>query len=235
MIDGLSQFKNIWLIDFEFCAAEGERSVPVCMVAREYRTGRLLRLWQNELSEPPFSLGPDALFVAYYSSAESGCHLSLGWQLPVRVLDLFVEFRCLTSGLSTPCGNSLLGAMTYFGLDAIDASEKDAMRQLVLRGGPWTEDERRAVLDYCQSDVDALAKLLPLMLPRIDIPRALLRGRYMAAVARMEFNGVPIDVSSLTKTRTNWEVIQERSLSASTKITECLQAVHSRQIVGRRG
>ncbi len=32
---------------------------------------------------------------------------------------------------------------------------------------------------YCASDVDALARLLPAMLPRIDRQRALLRGRYM--------------------------------------------------------
>ena len=35
------------------------------------------------------------------------------------------------------------------------------------------------------------------MLPRIDLPRALLRGRYMAAAAAMEWNGVPIDVTDL--------------------------------------
>ena len=29
--------------------------------------------------------------------------------------------------------------------------------------------------------------------PDIDLPRALIRGRYMAAVARMEWAGVPID------------------------------------------
>lgn len=210
MIEWLSQFKEVWLVDFEFQAFDGERPVPICMVAREFFTGRLVRLWQHELSEPPFSLGPDALFVAYFSSAEWGCHLALDWPTPVRILDLFVEFRCLTSGLPTPCGAGLLGAMSYFGLDAIDATEKDRMRDLVLRGGPWTAEERLSILDYCQSDVDAVAKLLPAMLPKIDFPRALIRGRYMAAVARMEFTGVPIDVDALSKMATSWKTIQER-------------------------
>ena len=53
-----------------------------------------------------------------------------------------------------------------------------------LRGGPWTPDERRALLDYCQSDVDALERLLARMDGGIDTPRALLRGQYMAAAAR---------------------------------------------------
>ena len=47
------------------------------------------------------------------------------------------------------------------------------------------------------------------MLPRIDLPRALLRGRYMAAAAAMEWNGVPIDVSTLSRLRQHWTDIQD--------------------------
>lgn len=172
-----------------------------------------MRLWGDQLqslSEPPFSVGPDSLFVAYFASAELGCHLALGWPMPARILDLYAEFRCLTSGLKTPCGNKLLGALAYYGLDAIAAAEKDSMRQLAIRGGPYTDEERAALLDYCQTDVDALAKLLPAMLPRLDLPRALVRGRYMTAVARMEWSGIPVDVDALTTLRSNWDAIQER-------------------------
>jgi DNA polymerase I len=80
---------------------------------------------------------------------------------------------------------------------------------LILRGGPWTDVEREAILDYCESDVAALARLLPAMLPQIDLPRALLRGRYMVAAARMERNGVPIDMSSLELLRQSWSAIQD--------------------------
>ena len=85
-------------------------------------------------------------------------------------------------------GAGLLGALAHYGLDSIGTVEKDEMRDLILRGGPWTDAERQAILDYCESDVVALARLLPAMLPEIDLPRALLRGRYMAAAARMERN-----------------------------------------------
>ena len=105
-------------------------------------------------------------------------------------------------------GNGLLGALAYFGLPAIDAAEKAEMRELAMRPGDHTEGERAALLDYCETDVVALAKLLPAMLPQIDLPRALLRGRYMAAVAAMEWNGVPIDVATLDALRTNWEAHQ---------------------------
>ena len=170
-MSGLAPFRHIWLVDFEFQQFDGERPRPVCLVARDFMGGQLVRLWQDELEQPPFSFGPDSLFVAYYSSAEWGCHLALGWPLPCRILDLYVEFRCLTSGMAIPCGSGLLGALSYHGLDGIDSAEKDDMRQLVLRGDPWSNDERSAILNYCQTDVDSLARLLPAMLPKIDLPR----------------------------------------------------------------
>ena len=167
----------------------------------------------DELSSairPPFDIGPDSLFVAYYASAELGCFRALGWPTPVRILDLFAEFRCATNGLPTPCGNGLLGALAYFGIDSIDAADKETMRDLALRGAPYTDTERTALLDYCESDVVALGRLLRAMLPRIDLPRALLRGRYMAAAAAMEHKGVPIDVGLLKQLRDCWDEIKAR-------------------------
>ncbi len=82
------------------------------------------------------------------------------------------------------------------------------MRELILNGGPYSRDDRSAILDYCQSDVDALARLLPVMVPRINLPCALLRGRYMAAVAAMEHAGVPIDVPTFTRLRKSWDLIK---------------------------
>jgi hypothetical protein len=125
-----------------------------------------------------------------------------------------VEFRNRTNGLTTPAGAGLIGALTYFGLENICATEKDDMRTLVLAGGPWPENEREAILDYCAGDVAALERLLSAMLPRIDLPRALLRGRYMAAAAAMEFAGVPIDVPTLTLLRENWQHIQADLIAA---------------------
>ncbi len=48
------------------------------------------------------------------------------------------------------------------------------------------------------------------MAPAIDLPPAPLRGRYMAAAARMEENGTPIDVEALEELRENWKGIQGR-------------------------
>jgi DNA polymerase family A len=205
-----AQFERIWVLDFEFMAGVGENPVPVCLVAQDARSGQTLRLWADDLRDCPFDLGPRSLFVAYYASAEWNCFLALGWPLPVRCVDLYAEFRCATNNLMVPSGNGLLGAMAYYGLNGISKDEKQDMRDLVLRGGPWDANERLGILDYCQGDVDATMRLLERVAPRIDWPRALLRGRYTQAVARMESTGVPIDVSTLDRLKASWQPIQQR-------------------------
>jgi DNA polymerase-1 len=146
--------------------------------------------------------------VSYAAPAEFSVFHALGWPSPARVLDLFVEFRAMTNGLSTPSGAGLLGALVYHGLPAMDGAEKTAMRDLAIRGGPFTAEERQGLLDYCAEDVYALERLLPRMLPRIDLPRALLRGRYGWAVAAMEHRGIPIDVPMFEHLRSRWRDIQ---------------------------
>jgi DNA polymerase I len=204
-------YREIWAADFEFEAGSGERPDPVCLCARELRSGREIRLWRGQFdSAPPYPSDADTLFVAYYASAELGCHLVLGWPMPARILDLFTEFRCGTNGLTVPAGNGLIGALTAFGLDTVGAIEKKEMQEAIGNGtwpGRYTPEE---ILDYCMGDVDALARLLPVMAPHIDLPRALLRGRYMAAAARMEYAGVPTDVPMLGKLRQHWAQIQDK-------------------------
>jgi hypothetical protein len=208
----LDEFSEIWCVDFEFYAPNGEQQTPLCMVAREYRTRTILRLWRDDLqrlSRAPFNVGPNSLFVAYYASAEMGCFLSLNWPMPTRVLDLYVEFCRCTNGCPTPSGRQLVGALIYFGLDHIGVEEKSEMRELAMRGGDYTAEERRGLLAYCQSDVDALIRLLPRMVPHFDnVGRMCLRGRYMKAAACIEHAGIPIDVPTLRSLRTHWSQIQ---------------------------
>jgi DNA polymerase I len=206
----LDAWRQVWAVDFEFTAPPGERPTPVCLVARELKSGKTIRLWRDQFGPvPPYPTDPDCLFVAYYASAELGCHLVLGWPMPARILDLFTEFRNQTNGLPTVAGRGLIGALAAYGLDTIGTIEKEEMRNLIMRGGPWSSEERDAILDYCESDVDALARLLPAMLSKIDLPRALLRGRYMAAAAHMEHAGVPIDTETLASFRSCWTDIQD--------------------------
>jgi hypothetical protein len=195
------------------------------MAALELRTGRRIRIWQDELyalEAPPFPIDETALYIAFFASAEFGCHLALGWPLPVYVFDCFVEFRNLTNGRRHKLGNSLLAALAAYGLDSLAADEKHDMRASVLSGGPWSREQRQNILDYCESDVVALDRLFPRLLadvvkgpgPLQRFGRALLRGRYMKAVARMEHNGIPVDTKTLARLCAGWTGIQDKLIAA---------------------
>lgn len=194
----LAAFREIWLVDFEFRPAnghEGNTVEVVCLVARELRSGKTVRLRRDQLAAlPPYATDEGVLFVAYYASAEIGCHLALDWPVPQRVLDLWTEHRNATNGLRVKA--SLLEALMYYGLDHMGSHEKQCMRDLILNGGAYSEEQWLKILEYCEADVEALGQLLPVMLPTIDLPRALYRGRYMTATAHIERTGVPIDVET---------------------------------------
>jgi hypothetical protein len=193
-------FAEIWLHDFEFIPKPGERPDVVCLVARELRSGRMLRLWRDDLdrcgSVPPYRIDNEAVFVNFVANAECACHLALGWPLPRNVLDLSPVFRRLTNGLPTPEGKGLLGALRYFGFGTIDAKEKDDARDRILQGWPFTEAEQKWILDYCRSDVDALEPLLGRLLTNMSeryLRLALHHGEFAGVSALMEHRGVPID------------------------------------------
>src|SRR5215475_254990 len=120
-------YREVWAVDFEFYAPPGERPTPLCLVARELHTGRLVTSWLEGTRSvlPLIPSGKDVLMIAYYASAELACFLALAWPFPMRVLDLYAEFRCLTSGRPVPCGYGLLGALTAFGIEGMAAVEKD--------------------------------------------------------------------------------------------------------------
>jgi hypothetical protein len=52
------------------------------------------------------------------------------------------------------------------------------------------------------------------MAPHLDLPRALLRGRYIAAASAMEHNGVPIDVPTFALLLKYWTEIQDELIAA---------------------
>jgi DNA polymerase I len=158
------------------------------MVAREYWSGREIRMWRDELltlSRAPFNTGSDSTVVAYYASAEMGCFLQLGWPMPDNLLDLFVEHKLSMNGIPSSTSrepkkktstsgktkkgegrDSLLGALAIRGLAHIDAGEKEAFRDLILSKAPdeLAPDERALILDYCASDVIGAEALLRYMI-----------------------------------------------------------------------
>ena len=208
-------FKNIFVVDFEFVSDPGERQKPVCVVFHEINSGETKKVWlegKDPLTlTPPYPISESDLFVAYFSSAEWNCHLALGWPLPENVIDLYAEFRNMTNGLPG-VSKKLLGACQHYGVTTISELEKESARQRIMRGPPYTEEEKCYIMEYCASDVFETAELFETMKedPNFDTDRALLRGRYMGAVATMEYGGIPIDLETLTALKENWIQIQEK-------------------------
>lgn len=206
------RFSEVWAVDFEFTAPLGENPVVICMVARELKSGNELRLWSDELSamtHAPFNTGKDAVLVAYYASAEMNCFISLGWKRPEFILDLYPEFKLKSNGLEGQ-SHSLLSALAAHGLDSIGHHEKEEMRNLAMRGAPFTDEEKESLLEYCASDVGALDKLARRFIQQgSTLDHALLRGEYTWAVAQMESNGIPIDTATLESLKTNWPSIKD--------------------------
>ena len=210
----LERFREVWLVDFEFISEPGERPVPVCMVAHEACGGQKLRLWQDQFGkEPPFGIEPDSLFVAYYSPAELGCFLSLGWPMPTRILDLFVEFRNLTNGWPTLAGNSLLGALAHFGLDGIGAGEKEEMRERILAGGPWSRQDQRDIWIIARATWTPWAGSCPPCCHKSICRAPSIEAGIWPPIAAMEFHGVPVNRGRLDLLRENWETIQDRLIA----------------------
>jgi hypothetical protein len=185
------------------------------VVARELRSGRTESVWlegedAGDLKSPPYSTGKDALFISFYAPAEISCHLALGWQMPVNLVDLFVEHRVITNGLPG-VGNSLLAACEYRGVLSIPSTEhKDQMRDLVIAGGPYSVSDRKSILEYCGEDVRLTTDLFLRMQHSIDWPRALFRGMYQESLALMEYRGIPIDTRTLGRLRQHWQGLQAR-------------------------
>ena len=203
-------FKHVICVDLEFQIKNGNRPRPVCMVVNDGLTGQTKRYWRDELermNEAPFETGTDAVIVAYAAQAVLSCFLTRDWKLPVNVLGLFAEYRVETNGRGLHA--SLISALASYGLAHIDAGEKETIRDLILKGGQ-SRAEQEAILKDCESHVDALVALFAAMSPMIDWPRALLRGRYTAAVARMEHSGVPVDAQLLRAVDREWRTVKKQ-------------------------
>ena len=205
-------FTQIWVLDTEYFAPPGEIPEPLCVCAQEVHSGQVLREWlHGRTISAPIPNGPDILQAAYQAESEWSCYLPEGWPEPENILDLKAELRCRTNGMEAMTGKgktTLLGAASYFGIDAMTTAHKDGMHKRILQGPPYTVDEQRDILQYCADDVEITIKLYAAMEDKIDWPRALIRGKYTWAVACMEHTGVPIDITTLTQLRENWEHLQ---------------------------
>jgi hypothetical protein len=153
-------FREIWCVDSEFYpgpgkangGVDGDPSTPLCVVAYEMRTGRTVRLWQDEFGRfPPYRLDADALIMGYMISAEFGTHIALGWGQPACALDPYIEFRHYVNDGGAKAEDrdkglySIAGALRYFCEDELDVAHKRDMRERIVQGPPFSREERHQI------------------------------------------------------------------------------------------
>jgi DNA polymerase I len=217
-------FEELWAVDTEFYpgpglangSREGDAPTPLCLVALEMRSGRIVRLWQDDFGPfPPYRLDAGALIMGYMVSAELGSHIALGWGRPACALDPYIEFRHHVNDGAAKAAErekgffSLDGALCYFHENGVDTAHKKEMRDRILQGPPFTADERTAILAYCEEDVRALARLVKHIIPTIrSLPHAMMRAHFQWATAQQERRGVPLDAVQLDRIRRQWTAIR---------------------------
>jgi hypothetical protein len=204
-----TDYSDIWSIDFEYATTCGTgRPIPHTFVALDLVSGREVRLTGRELRmtrQVPFNIR-DCACLAYNFIAEASCFEILNWQEPWWPIDLYAEHLALTNGMTARdlfedeederrLGYRLIDALRFYGIevDAQDETHKHEMQLRAAEGEPFTGPERETITAYCADDVRRLAQLFAVMRDQIDLPAAIVRGRYMTAVAQQAHRGIPVD------------------------------------------
>ena len=105
---------------------------------------------------------------------------------------------------------SLDGALRYFCEDGIDVAHKIDMRDRILQGPPFTPDEREAILEYCEDDVRAFARLVQHIIPTIrSLPHAMARAKLCGRLRSRSAAAFRLDLPLLTRLRAHWGAIQD--------------------------
>ena len=83
------------------------------------------------------------------------------------------------------------------------------MRDRILGGPPFSAQEQRDIIDYCQDDMRALPRLMAHLVPTIrSLPHAMLRAKFQWVMARVERRGIPLGLPLLTQIRRRWTDIR---------------------------
>ncbi|WP_109488520.1 DNA polymerase [Occallatibacter savannae] len=137
--------------------------------------------------------------------------LQLGWQMPRRILDLFIEYRHLNNEayrlqeMKSKKAFGLLAAASRYGIHLESEDYKQEMRDLILRAHPYTAEEQQRILHYCEMDVRETAALAEAMWREIpDLRAAVFRGSSARGFSWARMIGIPLDVDLLERLNRRW-------------------------------
>jgi hypothetical protein len=106
----------------------------------------------------------------------------------------------------------------------INSSHKDAMRDRILKGGPFNEEEAKQILEYCASDIKylpAIAKVMRHEIMKLSgntdhdlyLRRAYVKGEWAVRLALIEEEGIPVNVEWLKNIGKNFNHIRDGLIS----------------------
>jgi hypothetical protein len=232
-----SNFSTVVVVDFEYEIDGGGLPNVLCMVAHvldeNLRHVRTIRLWRGVVgqplppidvyrgdfgNEPPFDIGPDALFVAYSAWAEMMCFAVLGWKFPVHIFDQHTAYLA-ASNILLPYSpdeirkkprKRLMDACRAYGLEGWERIDKDTI-QKAIGDGSWPDHYSPAdIVAYCEEDGSMEARLLRAQLrghgrfAPADVSRGLHWSNYSAkCIARIQARGMPIDMEKWNAAQDN--------------------------------
>jgi DNA polymerase-1 len=218
-------FTTIVVCDFEYEITDGDLPNVVCMAAHVLNENlqhvRTIRMWRGEFGkDPPFDIGPNALFVAYSAWAEMTCFMTLNWKFPKHIFDLHTAYLAASNILLPHDPDTvrkrerkrLSDACRAYNISGWENIDKPAIAEAIGKGR-WREYGQQAVLSYCEEDVANSAELLRAMLrgcsrfPPARVEHVLHWSNYAAkAVAEIQARGMPIDT-------TLWDLVQENKVA----------------------
>jgi DNA polymerase I len=195
MPPGLRNLDQVWIVVCGPFDPTGQPLPSYLAAMAAFREGDILCVCRARLRDhmhAPYPTGSRALIITLDAGSLVRLHLRLHWQVPLRIIDLLVEDRVATNGERIPMGPHLTGALWRHGLPTLAARRLDA------------------TVERITGRLNAIVELFRAMLPALDVGRALLRGRYLVAVARMEATGVPVDVTTAERLQHDWPRLREQ-------------------------
>jgi len=228
MVGDLSQ---VWLVEFAYEKDADGNLRPLSLTAIEVHSKNLLQLSADDmlsLAHPPYHVDDRCLFVSYLATDAMRCHLVLGWELPFHVYDPYVEYLQRTNGEREARARDIFTTLPSLGIDVAAALRKSDIRETSL-------DEIRQ--RDCRDDLAASQNLRTAMNlyaaitgmdPTLDISYAVLRGRFLRVVARMEHRGIPVDKHTISLLKLNWKGLIEELVQVIDAAFGFFEGVHFR-------
>jgi hypothetical protein len=203
--------RRVWVLDSEYQSVDAGIQHPHCLCAIDLISRERVEVWLEPGTPCPFLMTSDELFILWAADADILTFIAMGWPVPLNVIDPRVEWMRIDNGgnqykpTGEKKGHSLLDAARALGVKAIPDSVKKYWRDIAIRGGPFTEEEKIGLIRYCRSDVDCTVRVLLALWDLIELAdpliyaQALIRGRYMAAAARCYATAIPLKMPSVKR------------------------------------